>query len=50
MEQTHIPEIGRDVEAAPPFLVRVVLIYGRSGSVPLMHRNVDVRSLLYTSL
>ncbi|KAM7286462.1 BRISC and BRCA1-A complex member 1 [Ixodes scapularis] len=50
MEQTHIPEIGRDVEAAPPFLVRVVLIYGRSGSVPLMHRNVDVLKQMMQSL
>ncbi|CAN8003971.1 unnamed protein product [Ixodes hexagonus] len=50
MEQTHVPEIGRDAEAAPPFLVRAILIYGRSGSIPLIHRNVDVLKQMMQSL
>lgn len=50
VEQTHVPEIGSDVDIPPPFLVRVILIYGRSGSVPLIHRNVDVLKRMMRSL
>ncbi|XP_077500461.1 BRISC and BRCA1-A complex member 1-like isoform X2 [Amblyomma americanum] len=40
-EHTHIPEVGREGAFPPPFLVRMILIYGRSNNVPTIHSNLQ---------
>lgn len=49
-EHTHIPEVERESAFPPEFLVRTILIYGRSNSVPLVHRNLQVLKNMMHSL
>ncbi|XP_037556017.1 BRISC and BRCA1-A complex member 1-like [Dermacentor silvarum] len=49
-EHTHIPEVGREGPFPPPFLVRTILIYGRSNSVPQVHSNLQMLKQMMHSL
>lgn len=49
-EHTHIPEVGREGVFPPPFLVRTILIYGRSNSVPQVHSDLQMLKQMMHSL
>lgn len=48
-EHTLVPQVG-SAATTPPFLVRVVLIYGRSNTVPKIHSNLNVLKQMMQSL
>ncbi|KAL1423475.1 hypothetical protein MTO96_021086 [Rhipicephalus appendiculatus] len=49
-EHTHIPEVGREGVFPPPFLVRTILIYGRSNSIPQVHSDLQMLKQMMHSL